>query len=268
MIDFRADLHTHTYFSDGSLSPKELIDLALCCGLKGLSITDHDSIEAYEEALSYAEEKGLLLLSGVEISSIHEKESVHILGYGFSIDSLVMKELCEEQKYRRKERNLAILEKLKKHRMVIEERELEGRGSMGRPHIAALMMKKGYVGTLQEAFNQYLGEGRSCYHEGNFSSVKEVLERLHEAKAKAFLAHPHLFKKRRFVKNILELPFDGMECYYARCHPQEELWCLNMAKERGLLVSGGSDFHGLMKPHNCLGSSWVSEQDFRRIYII
>jgi 3',5'-nucleoside bisphosphate phosphatase len=122
------------------------------------------------------------------------------------------------------------------------------------------------VPTLQEAFQRYIGEGKPCFEQGTFFSVEETLEILHRSHAKAFIAHPHLYDKASLVRKLLDLPFDGLECYYAKCYPQDEArWC-RLAKERGLLVSGGSDYHGAFKPHTRLGSSWVDREVFQQIF--
>jgi len=263
---FRADLHCHTHCSDGSLSPEELILLAEKIGLKGLAITDHDSIAAYSIALPLAKQRDILLGTGVEFSCVHQGVSVHVLGYAFTPDALPVKTLCEKHQKRRKERNAAILANLRRHSLFIEERELPQKGTIGRPHIAQIMLQKNYVGSLQEAFQRYLAEGKCCYEQGASFSVEETLEVLHSAQAKAFLAHPHLMEKAAFARKLLELPFDGVECYYAKCLPQDEGRWLRLAKERKLLVSGGSDFHGSFKPHIPLGASWVDEQTFYTIF--
>ncbi len=265
-MTFRADLHCHTIYSDGSESVEALIDLAVASQLQGLSITDHDTIAAYAEAIPYAKKKGILLGTGVEFSCIHREESIHVLAYGFPADSKEIATLCEMHQKRRKERNWAILKKLERLGMPLAEEELPHVGTIGRPHIAKLLVDKGFVPTLQEAFRRYIGEGKPCYERGTLFSVEETLEIIHRSHAKAFIAHPHLFKKASSVRKILDLPFDGLECYYAKCPPYEEARWVKLAQERGLLVSGGSDFHGKFKPHIPLGSSWVDEQAFRKIF--
>jgi len=265
-MTFRADLHCHSTCSDGTNTPEELVDIALQNGLQALSITDHDTIAAYRSVLAYAQQKGLLMGTGVELSCFHEGISVHVLGYGFPPEEKTLLEFCAKQENRRKDRNRAMLLKLERFSMPIREEELPVSRTVGRPHIAELMVKKGYVATMQEAFQRYLGEGKCCYEKGAIFTLEETLSVLHQAKAKAFLAHPHLFHKSTFVKKVLEMPFDGLECYYARCPPEEERRFLRIAQDRGLLVSGGSDFHGAFKPNLFLGSRFVDEPTFRAIF--
>ena len=257
---FRADLHCHTTCSDGTLSPEEIVHLAKESGLAGLSITDHDTFAAYETAIPVAKEIGLLLGAGIEFSSEHQGESVHILGYDFLLDDPGIAALCLHHRTRRKERNLAILKKLADHKMFITEEELKGEG---RPHIAACMVKKGYVTTIREAFNLYIGDGKKCFAKGDAISSQETIDTLHKAGGKAFIAHPHLLSK---PAGILKLNFDGIECRYARFTPDKEKPWLKIAESKKWLASGGSDFHGLMREDLVLGSSWVDEKTFNEIF--
>lgn len=265
-MTFRADLHTHTTCSDGSATPKELVAMAKEAGLSGLSITDHDTIDAYETALPEAKALGLILGTGVEFSSMHQGTNVHILGYDYSLDSGAIREFCLKHQNRRKERNRKILDKLAKLNMFIREDELGASQTVGRPHIAQAMVKKGYVSSFKEAFNLYLADDKRCYDPGVSFTVEETLEVIHTAEGKAFLAHPHLMEDGRKVKEILKLKFDGIECHYSKCHPDKEKRWLKVAKEKGLLISGGSDYHGDVKPQIPLGCSWVDEATFYSIF--
>lgn len=262
---FRADLHTHTTCSDGTLSPLELLENAIKIGLRGLSITDHDSIDAYEIAIPKAKELGILLGTGVEFSSQYRDCNVHILGYGYDLNDSGIQAFCKKHKERRCNRNRAILEKLAKQSMPIEEEELQG-NTIGRPHIAQLMVKKKYVASIKEAFSYYLGDHKICYVPSHVFSIEETISIIHQAKGKAFIAHPHLLKEGKIIKELLQFSFDGVECYYSRCHLEKEKRWIKIAKEKGLLMSGGSDFHGSIKPDIPLGCSWVDEETFYQIF--
>ncbi len=266
MEQFRADLHCHTTCSDGSMTPAALIELALSTPLQGLCITDHDTIEAYKEAIPLAKAKGLLLGTGIEFSSQHQGKSVHILGYDISLDSQDLKDLCMWHKTRRLERNRKILEKLAKAKKPIEESDLKGTGVIGRPHIAQAMVEKGYVQSIREAFNVYIGDDKCCYDPGPAMGPLETIDVIHKAGGKAFLAHPHLITGGAWLKEVLKFPFDGIECHYSKCFPSEEKRWIKMAEKKKLLISGGSDFHGSVKPHIPLGCSWVDEKTFRSIF--
>ena len=267
MVDFRADLHCHTTCSDGSDEPFELLRKAKGSSLQGLSITDHDTADAYTpELFALAEELNLRLLPGVEISSELEGVPVHILAYGYDLDSVLFAAFLKEIRKRRMERNREILKKLAEKKMPLEEEELAKlkTKTLGRPHIAAMMMKKGYVSSMQNAFEYYLKDGASCYAPGFKYTPQEVIDQIHLGGGKAILAHPHFYKKKAYLKKILSCTFDGIECYYAALHKELEIPWLKLAKERGWIATGGSDYHGSIK-NNSLGSSWVGEETFNML---
>ncbi len=267
MIEFRADLHCHTSCSDGTTSPQEIIKLACEKGLSGLSITDHDTIEAYKTAIPAAKDLGLPLISGVEFSAIHRQTSVHILAYSFSLGSSLLQEFCLKHSQQRTERNQKILALLSSHRMPLTEAEIQdylptSPKIIGRPHIAFAMLKRGYVSSIQEAFSKYIGEGGPCYAMGHYFSVEETIELIHQTKGLAVIAHPHLIENPTIMQDLLHMNFDGIEGYYGRfIASQQERW-VKIGKKKGWLITGGSDFHGEMKPNLSLGSSWVNEETF------
>lgn len=267
-MTFRADLHCHSTCSDGSFSPRELIDLAIEAGLQALSITDHDTVEAYELAKPYAEEKGLILLPGAEFSAHFEHVNVHILAYCFDVNHGEILRLCKRHQERRRERNLRILEKLGKEGFKIDPEELFSLPSnaLGRPHIAALLIQKGYVKDFSEAFHFYIGDGKKCYAEGAPLGIEETLEAIHAAKGLAMLAHPHLYKERAFPLKVLSFPFDGLEVEYALMNNRQNASWIRIAKKRSLLATGGSDFHGASKPHISLGASTISWERFEPLF--
>jgi 3',5'-nucleoside bisphosphate phosphatase len=265
---FRADLHCHSLFSDGTLTPQELIMLAKQVGLSGLSITDHDSVEAYETAKKIAKEEQILLGTGAEFSCVFKERNVHVLAYDIDIKEPELIAFCQRHLERRTERNRVILEKLKKMNILLEEQELLNMGRMiGRPHIALLLKRKGYVSSMKEAFNLYIGDDKPCYYRGTSFSIEETLTLIHKAGGKAFIAHPHLLQGFNALKELLNFPFDGIECHYARLPADQERRYIKLAKERNLLISGGSDFHGESSEHTPLGSSWVDEETFCKIFI-
>jgi len=264
-----ADLHCHTTCSDGSESPQQLIQLAKQIGLKGISITDHDSIDAYKEAIPAAKAIGIRLGTGVEFSCEFQGISLHLLGYDFDLTNLGIHQLCERHRKRRESRNLAILAKLRAAGMPIAYEELlaASKGTIGRPHIAQLMLEKGYVKNLREAFNRYIGETGtcydSCYDSGEPFTVEATIQVIHAAKGKAFVAHPQLLPPEFPVEELLKLPLDGLECYYCRLF--KKAW-VEYAQSRGWIMSGGSDFHGSSKSEGELGCSGVDEATYDRIF--
>jgi predicted metal-dependent phosphoesterase TrpH len=265
---FRADLHCHTTFSDGTMTPEELLRLAKEYGLSGISITDHDTIEAYTVAPAIAKQLGLLLGNGVEFSSLFQGLSIHILGYDFDLSSPAIHNLCDRHQLRRRARNKTILDKLSRLSMPIAEEELLaiGERTLGRPHIAQLMIKKGYVSTIKEAFNLYIGDGRPCFEAGEGIASGETISIIHQGGGKAFVAHPHLLEHANKIKELLKLPFDGIECHYAKFPADQEKRWIRIAKEKGWMISGGSDFHGSVKDYIQLGCSWVDKESFHKIF--
>jgi hypothetical protein len=268
-MTFRAEIHCHTNCSDGTASPLELIELAKEANLQGLSITDHDTILAYEEAIPAAKKAGIRLGSGAEFSCNFQDISIHVLAYDFKLNSPDIILLCQNHEERRMKRNRLILQKLRDKGFSISEDELlefaKGR-SVGRPHIAEVMLKKGYVKTLKEAFQKYIGDGRSCFAPGETVSLEETLKVIHESEGKAFLAHPHLLPARTPFASMLKLPWDGIECYYSRLADDACQKWVDIATNRNLLISGGSDFHGRMKPDAVLGCRAIGLETFDRIF--
>lgn len=267
MADFRADIHCHSTCSDGSDDPLTLVRKAKSISLQGLSITDHDTSAAYTpELFALAKELQLCILTGVEISSELEGIPVHILGYGYDLKSTSFADFLQEIQRRRIERNRTILKKLADQKMPIPEEELATLKShtVGRPHIAALMVKKGYVATFREAFERFLKDGAPCYAPGFKYTPLEAIQHIREGGGKAILAHPHFYKKGSYLRKILACPFDGIECYYASLPKELEHPWIQLAKERGWIATGGSDYHGTVKTIP-LGASWVNETIFNQL---
>jgi hypothetical protein len=264
----------HSTFSDGTMSPEELLYLAKEKKLDGLSITDHDTILAYDDKLfELAKKLDLLLIPGVEISSEYKDYNVHILSYNFDINSkelnLFLKDIIEK----RDDRNNEILKKLKTKDIHISFDELNSfakeknilRTSIGRVHIALLMKEKKYVKNMQEAFDLYIKDSASCYVKGFKYKPDHIIDVIHKANGKVSLAHPSFLKKRKLILEILDQGFDAIEVYYARLFLTEEKRYLDIAKNKNLLITGGSDYHGSIKPYLSLGSSWINEIELNKL---
>ncbi len=268
MSNYRADLHCHSNCSDGTCSPNMLIDHAKKANLNAISITDHDSLNAYtEDVFQYAQKVEIKLLTGIEFSARFSDLSVHILGYGVEKTDEILA-FCNEHACRRKERNNEIINNLKKCSIFIDLKEIENTKAktIGRPHIAQLMVKHKYVESIQEAFDKYIGEGKCCYYPGKDFSPKDTVDVIHNAGGKAFIAHPHILKSQKIVTDLLVFGFDGIECYYGQLHSSIEQKWINFAHKNHLLISGGSDFHGDIKPHIKIGCSWVDQAQVKQIF--
>jgi predicted metal-dependent phosphoesterase TrpH len=236
------DLHTHTTASDGQLTPFELIDEACQKGLKGISITDHDTVDAYtDDVVAYAKKKGLFLGTGIEVSTRFKGHPIHILGYDIDIHSKAVEEFINQSQNERVSRNRKMVEILRDLGFNIE---WEDKQNLGRPHIAQKLIEKGYFQNMRDAFDQLLGEGKPGFVLGQFPTTEEGIEFIHKAHGKAFLAHPHVIRPKRLVKKLVELPFDGIEAHYGAFSRDDNIFFEVLAKSKKLLFSGGSDFHG------------------------
>jgi len=274
--NFRADLHCHSLCSDGSHSPEQILLLAQKEKLSGISITDHDTLDAYTlDIQKFAKELNIYLLAGVEISSTLDNKVVHILAYGNSILSDNFRFFLKEIQQMRDKRNKIILEKLNQIGFKVTEDELyevakkhtsyKGK-SIGRPHIAMLMKEKGYVDSIQSAFDNYLGDKKKCYAAGMRHTPHEVINEIHASNGVAVIAHPHFYRNNSFTNKLLSFSFDGIECYYSRLDSSYEKRWIDIAKSKNMIITGGSDFHGSSKPHINLGCSWVDKETFFRLY--
>jgi hypothetical protein len=237
------DLHTHTTASDGQLTPFELIDEAVKRGVPGICFTDHDTIDAYtKDVMSYAKKKKIFLGTGIEISTVFKDTSVHILGYDIDIQESAINRFINQTQERRVDRNRKMVELLRDLGYKIDWEDKE---NLGRPHIAQKLIEGGYFSTMRDAFDLLLGEGKPAFVMGGFPSTADAIALIHEAKGKAFIAHPHVLKPKKLIRNLLELPFDGIEVNYGVFSRDDNLYYEVLAKSRKLLISGGSDHHGL-----------------------
>ena len=261
------DLHAHTRASDGSLEPRELVQLAKTVGLRAIGITDHDTFGGWDEAMEEGEKIGIEVVPGIELSVSEENGKFHLLGYFLERDSLLGRRLTEIQSSRA-DRNLVILEKLAELQMPVSRAHVEkiaGEGAqIGRPQIARAMMELKYVSSVKEAFDLYLGEDRAANAKKMAFSPREAVELIHDAGGIAIWAHPLRSPSERSVGATFEnvesqIPLwkswnlDGMETFYGDYSAQEAIWSAQMARKYDLLPGGGSDFHGITKPDVVLG---------------
>jgi predicted metal-dependent phosphoesterase TrpH len=259
MSDFRADLHTHSSCSDGSLSPQELIERARQVGLGGLSITDHDTVDAY---LQVEDQLGTFVVPGVEFSCLHQGQNVHILAYSFNPKNEELQAFCEEHRKRRCLRACKMIERLRQKKIFLDEEKILKEKNVGRPHIAQELVEKGIVSSFSEAFSRFLGDGKACYVPSEAPSVKETIAFIRSLKGVPVLAHPHLITHLSLLRSLYNLPFEGIETRYAKISAEKEKAFVEVAKEKRWIETGGSDFHGEAKPQIPLGSSWTSQKTF------
>ncbi|MBI3901128.1 MAG: PHP domain-containing protein, partial [Chlamydiia bacterium] len=225
-------------------------------------ITDHDTLAAYTpELFEVSKSLGIELLVGVELSTEYQGVPVHLLGYAIELASSSFSCFLKSIREKRVERNRAILKRLKNLNIELDEKMLQGE-TIGRPHIAKALMDLGVVSSVQEAFQCYLKDGASCAVSGFRTTPAEAIQEIKRAGGKAVLAHPHFYPKGRFLKGLLNFPWDGIECYYSLLHKERELPWVELTKKKGWIVTGGSDYHGSLKPQLSLGASWVGRESF------
>ncbi|MNM78311.1 hypothetical protein D3C81_902040 [compost metagenome] len=250
----RYDLHTHTQASDGMNQPAENVRLAKEKGLTGLAITDHDTVAGIAEALLAGKELGLDVVPGIEISSRVGEKDIHVLGYFVDPEDNRFKERLARLRLVREERNGLIIAKLQQLGLSItlEEvkaglsRPLRPDESLGRPHIADTLVRKGYVSDMRDAFDRYLAEGKPGYASLPRIAPEEAIVWIREAGGVPVLAHPGLYSDDDLVRSIVERGKPaGIEVYHSDHGPEEELRYAAMAEKYGLIVTGGSDYHGV-----------------------
>jgi len=255
------DLHTHSTASDGTFSPEELIYLAKKEGLQALALTDHDTIDGLKSAYQTAKEENLPFLCGVEISVKFERPGhFHLLGYFSKPEIPELNDTLLKLKKARKERNKKMIEKLNSIGIEITLEELKeiAKGEIGRPHIANLLVKKGVVKSFEEAFERYLKKGAIAYVPKALLTPSEAINLIVKAKGIPVLAHPVTLKLnylelKEYLKELKEYGLKGVEAFYTEHTPEFTKFLIDCAKKLGLLITGGSDFHGENKPDIKLG---------------
>ncbi|WP_321472740.1 PHP domain-containing protein [uncultured Paludibaculum sp.] len=261
------DLHTHTAASDGTDTPAQLIDRAVALGLEALAITDHDTFRGSDEAVPLAAAKGLRFVRGLELSTRQPDEpnpasrSVHVLGYFFGEPAPAFREWLETLRAARRERNRAMAEKLTALGIpvTVEEAEAHGRNITGRPHFARVMRDKGFISSIEEAFQRYLGETGIAYVERQDPSTEDGIRRIVEAGGLASLAHPFRLNKtdpieeEALIRRFAGAGLGAVEVWHSDHDQSTRDRYIHLARKYGLGMSGGSDYHGDNKPHVLLG---------------
>lgn len=246
----KADLHIHTTASDGALSVTELLKKVVEKGLKTISITDHDTIDGFLEAEKVVSEYDVNLIPGVELTVIWKSLEVHLLAYDFDPDNESFTTMIANQKIARRLRMKKIVEVLKREGVDIsydEIRAVSGNGNVGRPHAAAVLIKKGYVSSVPEAFIRYLSMEKVKTVETEYIRIEDVIEVVKGAGGVLSIAHPGRLFNTDEVKELLEFELDGIECIHPSHNFTLQRQFTELAKSNNLLITGGSDFHGKSK---------------------
>ena len=244
----KIDLHTHTTYSDGRNTPKELIDLAKNNNYDIFAITDHDSISGYLKVKDYATNLGINLIPGAEVSTLYNDKDIHILAYFFDIENQEFLEMLSFIQESRKNRAKKIIDKLNelgKNITLEEVTELSGKTDLiGRPHIARALVNKGYCYNIQEAFYKYLGNDCPAYYPKLSLNPKEVIKIIKNAGGISVVAHPFQLEDEFVLLELIEMGVQGIEVFY-RLHTKDQIQFYgNIADKYNLIKTGGSDYHG------------------------
>ena len=239
----KVDLHMHTTCSDGLYTPEQLTQMAVEAGLSVMAISDHDTVAAYS---GHTFAPGVRVVPAIEMSSDYDGEDVHVLGYYIHPGQKDLMDYCARFKQRRLDRALEIADKCVSLGYDIDRRQIEDMlakgGTVGRPHIARMLVARGYFPDVKAVFDTILYRGGPAYVPYHRLTVDACIDLIHKAGGLAFLAHPGLLK--RTLSQVLQFSFDGLEVY----HPNNRGRCdefLRIARDHHWLVSGGSDFHGV-----------------------
>jgi len=250
------DLHLHTTASDGVMSPSEIVRYAKAKELQAIAITDHDTIEGLAEGLSEGKKIDFEVIPGIEISAEHSPGSMHLLGFFLDIHHPFLIERLGYLQKARAERNPKIVERLNRLGIQLTYEEVlkaSGGGQVGRPHFAQVLLKKNYVSSFQEAFERFLKKGAPGYVDKFRFTAKEAIHFINEAKGVAVLAHPNTLNLNGYselenlILRLIEGGLKGIEVFYPEHSPLEVAQYKTLAERYGLVMTGGTDYHGIEK---------------------
>lgn len=277
-----ADLHTHTTASDGMQSPADNVRLAKEAGLAAIAITDHDTVAGVAEALLEGERLNITVVPGVEVSTVAEGTDIHILGYYTNNDDEKWLSRLSSLRGLRDQRNEMIITKLNELGVVLsmddviaaahgESSKEELRAaevSIGRPHIAAALIQKGFVQNMKEAFDRYLAAGAAAYVNPPRLTPFEAIDWIREAGGTSVIAHPGLYNNDSLVEELVRYGVQGIEVFHSDHGPEEEQRYGQLAADFNLIVTGGSDFHGSRQGvvfHGEVGSRTVNANVLKQL---
>jgi predicted metal-dependent phosphoesterase TrpH len=259
----KADLHMHTTHSDGLFSPYELIKKCKQRGLSVISITDHDSVAAFPDAIEYGKEFGIEVIPGVELSALVDDRDVHILGYFLDYTNKRLLEYLEffrKERIKRAERIVAKLNNINVPLTIEAVMEQAGHGAVGRPHIASAMVEEGYIQTYHQAFEKFIGNGGPAFEKKFQLTLKDAIQLISSSGGLSFLAHPGRFTTEELLHQTIRSGLDGIEVIHPSHQPSHTAYYRGVVNEYFLLESGGSDFHGGKKNDDeVLGNFYIDE---------
>jgi 3',5'-nucleoside bisphosphate phosphatase len=258
-----ADLHTHTFHSDGTRSPREVVDVAKAAGIDIVAISDHDNLAAYFEVKNYAEEEGVTLIPATELSCEYRGVDVHLLAYAFDPLDERVEERLHSFRETRQRRGATMVARLRKLGYDISEErvtQLAAGGSMGRPHVARALVEGGFVSSVADAFDKLIGTGKPGYVPKERFRIDEAVAMVRAAGGLTSIAHPSIYPDHsRIVTEVFDAGVDGVEAFHPDVPEADREMYRNMARFRAKLTTGGSDDHGANKDKETLGTVRVPE---------
>ncbi len=265
----KIDLHMHSTYSDGIFPPADLAQKARDSGLAAISLTDHDCLDGTEEFARAASREGIEVVSGVELSAEFKERDLHILGYGINWRDERLQDVLWQFRETRLRRGHKILEKLNNLGVKLDTDKVLAKspeGALGRPHIAEVLLEEGYIRTFSEAFDRYIGENGPAYVKKFKLSPLEAIDYIHGAEGLAFIAHPAFYlQEMSELTALIELGFDGVETAHPNHSSNQREELERIAENYGLLISGGSDYHGINGKNTPMGEPEVPYRNFQNI---
>lgn len=262
------DLHIHSDHSDGRQSPRQIVDAGIKLGLKAISITDHDAISGYTAAADYAAERGIDLISGIELSASKTDDDIHILGYMVRPDHGRLLECLEKFRRIRDERGKKMLKRLSNIGLTVDYSdvlEAAGKAPIGRPHLAEAMVKRGLVSSYNQAFAKYLALGGPVYVPKAKLTPAEAVELIHEAGGLAVMAHPGLTRRDDMIEELVAAGIDGIEIFHPTHRASDRKRYRQIGEKYGLLLTGGSDSHNRKGRYGDIGDEKVPYEYYQKL---
>ncbi len=261
MSQGKADLHLHTIYSDGTETPTRVVDMAKAAGLYAIAITDHDILDGCPEAAEAATACGMELIPGIEMSAASEGREVHMLGFFLDLSYAPLQQLLAEQRQRRIGRIHEMVGRLQQLGLRLEANEVFAvagpQGSVGRPHVAQALVKRGYVATEKEAFDRYIRNDGPAFVPGSSLTPRLVIDMIRQAGGIPVLAHPVYLKDDRLITQFAREGLLGLEVYHSSHTPDVVKRYERIAHELNLLKTGGSDYHGKGKEGAVIGGTTI-----------
>lgn len=270
MVDY--DLHIHSTASDGLLTPEDIFKIAFNKRLKGIAITDHDTINALSQCYEIAAGYGMDFIPGIEIGANYNGYEIHILGYYIDCTNKELLDFLDWMKQTRKDRNKRMIELLQEQGYDVHYEEITRKmnlqeKSIGRPHIARLLIEKGYFNSINEVFDKLLGNGKPAYVSRHKVSMEDAVSIILRSKGIPVIAHPLIDEKfnenndiENFIKYCINIGIKGVEVFHTMHSEEKEKCLLHLANKYQLIITGGSDCHGeLIDGKYLLGSKGISE---------